>query len=124
MLTEKQRHQNYLQLVETCKFFDDNSRITEEWCYESMYLIQKYRQWIPDYSKLNEEIADTTFRQLCSDSETLMRSLNHLVETKWILDTYSYSLFVHKLKDLCDFLLTLEESSDEGLAALMKNAHI
>jgi hypothetical protein len=89
-----------------------------------MYLVQKYREWIPDYSKLNEEIEDTRFRQLCSDSETLVRYLSHLIETKWTLDTRVYSMFVHKLKDLCDFLLTVEESSDDGLAALMKNAHI
>lgn len=124
MLTEEQRHQNYLQLVETCKFFDDRERITEDWYEESKVLIQQYREWIPDYNQVHQDVGDAKFRQVCYETEVLMGYLTNSIRTTRSFDSNIYSMFVHKLKQLCDFLLAMEESSDNDLVALMKTARI
>lgn len=97
-------HQNFLKIMETVKFLDDNGVIDEAWMTAHKELIRKYRSWIPNYAMVNEEITDKTFRKRCSDIETLLTHLCKTIDTCGRFDIRIYHIFMRNMKAILEYL--------------------
>jgi hypothetical protein len=78
LFTEEQKTQNWLQVYNATKFIENDGRITEDWMEEQKYHILKWRDWIPNFSTLNQDVEDPAFRAKCSYAEQI---ITHLVES-------------------------------------------
>lgn len=108
-LTDKQKYQNYLQVVRTLKFVETGSRITEDWMEENKWLILRWRDWIENFAILNLEVEDEEFRKKCRDTETIIQYLCHSIHTQQTFDPKTYLIFLRHLKYICDTLFTDDE---------------
>jgi hypothetical protein len=97
ILTEDQKTANWLQVYNAIKFLENDGRITEDWMEEQKYYILRWRDWIPDFSTLNQEVEDSTFRQRCVYAEGMMCQLIAMIrETK----TFDPSVYLLLLKSI------------------------
>ena len=111
MLSEVERNKNYLNLVNAAKHIENGERITEDWVYEQKRLIEQWREWIPDFSVINQERQDKAFRDKCSKTETLMR---YILATGFNIKTY-LQLLQH-MKNIIDMI-----SDDDEFEGLFEN---
>lgn len=72
-LPDAQRHKNYENIVDTIEHIEAGEKITEDWIYEQKSVLNQWREWIPDFSVVNQEQQNKEFRQTCKQAETLMR---------------------------------------------------
>lgn len=114
-ITEK--YENYMQILYVINFFGSGGRVSEDWMQENMHLIEKWRDWIGDYSSLHPEVSDKVFRKACSDTETLIQYLVHSIRTTKTFDTKVYLVLANKLKYICDSMF--EEGELETLMGNM-----
>jgi hypothetical protein len=56
--SDLERYQNYMQIVNTLKFFENNGHITEDWMEENKWIIERWRDWIDDYSQINSDVTE------------------------------------------------------------------
>jgi hypothetical protein len=110
--SDTEKYQNYMQIVNIVKFFENNGHITEDWMEENKWIIERWRDWIDDYSVINAEVTDLTFRKACSDAETLLSYLIKSIRTTKTFDVKIYHILVTKIKYICDTLFTEEEMED------------
>lgn len=111
-LTDYQKHQNFLKILRTTQYLDDGGRITEDWMEEHKAMILQYREWIDDYTDVNEEITEPGFRKCCRDAETL---ISHLVHSIWSTRTFEvkiYHIFMRHMKQIIETVNTDDEMSD------------
>jgi hypothetical protein len=111
-LSDEQKHRNFLKILGTVRYLDDGGRITEDWMVENTNLIIMYREWISDYSQVNEEISEPTFRKCCVDTETLLRQLCHSIQTRKTFDLKIYHMFMQKMKQIVEAVISDDELSD------------
>jgi hypothetical protein len=100
--SDSEKLANYMELVNTVKFFESSGRITEDWMEKNKWLIEKWRDWIGDYSQLHLDITDKAFRKACNEVEMIMQYLVHSIRTTKTFDTKMYCILVNKLKYICD----------------------
>lgn len=117
-LSDVERHKNYADLVEAIKYIESNGRITEDWTVENKKLIKKWREWIPDFSTVNEEREDSTFRKACAETETIMRYLYGTITKSSVLDVKMYYLLLTHMIKILDMLASDDEMND--LLSMMK----
>jgi hypothetical protein len=84
---------------------------------ENKWLIEKWRDWIEDYSQLHPEVNDKNFRKACSDAETVIQYLIQNIRTTKTFDTKVYFILVNKMKYICDSMF--EEGELENLMSTM-----
>lgn len=111
--SDTEKYQNYMQIVNILKFFENNGHITEDWMEENKWIIEKWRDWINDYSEINAEVTEVSFRKACNEAETLISYLIKSIRTTKTFDTRVYHILVTKIKYICDTLFTEDEI--EGL---------
>jgi hypothetical protein len=97
-----EKYENYLEIVKTLDFIENNGRITEDWMEENRWIIEKWRDWIQDYSEINPEVTSKYFRKACSETETLIQYLIKSIRTTKTFDVKSYTLLLKKMKFVCD----------------------
>jgi hypothetical protein len=107
-----ERYRNYMQIVNTLKFFENNGHITEDWMEEHRWIIELWRDWIDDYSTINPEFTDKGFRKACCEAETLISYLIRSIRTTKTFDTKVYYILVNKMKYICDTLFAEDEMED------------
>jgi len=117
-LSDVERYKNYTDLVEAIAYIENNGRITEDWTVENKSLIKKWREWIPDFSEINEEREDAEFRKICSDTETIMRYLYGTITRSSFLDVKLYHMLLKHMKKILDMLADDDEMND--LLSMMK----
>jgi len=100
--SDSEKSQNYMQLVNTLKFFEDNGHITEDWMDEHKWVIERWRDWIDNYCDINLDITEPTFRKACSDAETLISYLIKSIRTVKTFDPKVYRILLQKMKYICD----------------------
>jgi hypothetical protein len=110
--TEEQKYQNYLQLIRAIRFIENRERITEDWMEDNKSTILRWRDWIEDFTTLNAEVEDETFRKKCRDAETIMQYLCHSIRTQKTFDPKTYLIFLHHVKYICDTLFTDAEMEE------------
>jgi hypothetical protein len=110
--SDTEKYQNYMQIVNILKFFENNGHITEDWMEENKWIIERWRDWIDDYSVINAEVTETTFRKACTEAETLLSYLIKSIRTTKTFDTKVYRILATKIKYICDTLFT-EDEMDE-----------
>lgn len=110
--SETEKYQNYMQIVNILKFFENNGHITEDWMEENKWIIERWRDWIDDYSVINAEVTDTTFRKACTETETLLSYLIKSIRTTKTFDTKVYRILATKIKYICDTLFTADEMEE------------
>jgi hypothetical protein len=115
--TATEKYENYMQILYVINFLKSNGRVTEDWVQENMHLIEKWRDWIGDYSSLHPEVTDKVFRKACCDTETLIQYLVHSIRTTKTFDTKVYLVLANKLKYICDSMF--EEGELENLMSNM-----
>lgn len=111
MLSEVERNKNYLSLVNAAKHIENGERITEDWIYEQKRRVEQWREWIPDFSLINEEREDAEFRRLCINTETIMR---YLLASGFNVKTYL--LLLQNMLKIIDMI-----EADENLEGLFEN---
>jgi len=97
LFTEEQKTQNWLQVYNATKFIENDGRITEDWMEEQKYHILKWRDWIPNFSTLNQDVEDPAFRAKCSYAEQI---ITHLVESIRQTNTFDPSVYLLLLKSI------------------------
>jgi hypothetical protein len=107
-----ERYRNYMQIVNTLKFFENNGHITEDWMEEHKSIIELWRDWIDDYSTINPEFTDKGFRKACCETETLISYLIRSIRTTKTFDTKVYYILVNKMKYICDSIFVDDEMED------------
>jgi hypothetical protein len=97
MFTEEQKTAHWLQVYNAIKFLENDGRITEDWMEDQTYHILRWRDWIPNFSTLNQEVEDSAFRQRCVYAESIMQQLIIMIkETK----TFDPSVYLLLLKSI------------------------
>ena len=117
--SDTEKYQNYMQIVNTLKFFENNGHITEDWMEEHKWVIERWRDWVNDYSEVNNEVTDRSFRKACCEIETLLSYLIKSIRTTKTFDTKVYCILLHKMKYICDNLFDADE-----LEMLMNNMYV
>ena len=107
--SDTEKYQNYMKIVNTITFFENNGHITEDWMEEHKWWIEKWRDWIDDYSIVNQDITEKDFRKACSDTETLMTYLIRSIRATKTFDTKVYYILLNKMKYICDNLFSANE---------------
>lgn len=107
--SDSEKFQNYMQIVNTLKFFENNGRITEDWMEEHKCVIEKWRDWIDNYSEVNPDITEKEFRKACSEIEVVLSYLIKSIKSTKTFDTRVYNVLLHKMKYICDSLFTKDE---------------
>ena len=110
--SDNERYQNYMQIVNTLNFFENNGHITEDWMEENKWIIEKWRDWIDDYSQINSEVNEKAFRKACSEIETLISYLIKSIRATKTFDTKVYYILLQKMKYICDNLFTAAEMEE------------
>lgn len=103
-LPDAQRYNNYLNIVNAIEHIESGGKITEDWVYDQKSMLEQWREWIPDFSVINQEREDKDFRQTCVQTETLVR---YILATGFNVKTY-----VQILKHMKKIIDTIE-SDDE-----------
>lgn len=116
-LTDQQKYRNYLTLIKTIDYIESGQRITEDWMIDNKNEILKYREWIKDYSKVNDDVENQDFRKICEDTEDTIQYLCKSIEKTNTFDTAVYVTLLRLIKEICDFLFTDEEI--DGLMKMM-----
>jgi hypothetical protein len=87
----EQKYDNYMRILTTIKFLEENQRITEDWMESNKARIELYREWSLDYSDMHDEIGDHSFRSVASKTEYILQLLcDQIRETK----TFDPKLFL------------------------------
>ena len=104
MLSDVERHKNYINLVNAIKHIESGERITEDWTYTQKRRLEQWREWIPDFSMINQERKDKQFRELCSKTETLMRYI--------LAVGFSTKTYLQLLQHMVKIIDMLQEDED------------
>ena len=97
-------HQNFLVIMDTVKHLDDNGVMDDEWISKHTDLILKYRRWIPNYTFVNDEVTDKTFRKRCADMEVLINHLCNSINASGKFDLRIYHIFMKNMKAILEYL--------------------
>lgn len=114
-LSDAEKHTNYLAIAKTIEFIQSGGRITEDWTEEHKRLIRQWREWISDFSQINEEREDAEFRKLCNETETIMRYIYGTLNRASYLDVKAYLLLLQHMKKIIDML-----ANDDEMEEMMK----
>lgn len=109
---EKQRHKNYMEISDTLGYIEAGGRITEDFLVEVKWMIIKWREWIPDYSVVNEDNETEVFRQKCNQIELLIRELCRVIHSKNTIDMKLFTILLRHMKYICDTTFEDDEMAD------------
>jgi len=107
-----EKYKNYEHLVETIKFFQTEGRITEDWIENEKHVIERWRDWIYDFSELNLDVQDKTFRRACRDAESLISFLMNSIRTTKTFDPKVYYILLVTIKFICDDIFNTDSLDD------------
>lgn len=113
-LTDQEKYNNFLKIMATAQYLDDGGRITEDWMIEHRQLILTYREWVPDYTNVNDEIEESGFRKCCAETEILLRQLCHTIDRREWFDVKIYHIFIRHMKQILETVM-----GEDELEALM-----
>lgn len=111
-LTADEKYQNFLKILRTTQYLDDGGRVTEDWMEEHKGLILQYRDWIDDFTDINDEIDEPEFRKRCAQTETLIRQLCHSISTTQTFDVKIYHMFMRHMKHIVETVNTDDDISN------------
>jgi hypothetical protein len=100
--SDEEKYYNYVEIVKTLEFIENNGRITEDWMEHNKWIIQKWRDMIDDYSRLNPEITSKYFRKDCTETEVLIQYLMSSIRSTKTFDIKVYVILLKKMKSMCD----------------------
>ena len=109
--TENQKFQNFQRLVNAIETIE-NDKITEDWMEEHKDVITLYRDWVFDYSLVNENIEDPTFRGMASSVEKLLTHLLRQVYEDRSFDPSVYLIMCRAMLFLVEYTMEKDELSD------------
>ena len=98
MFTEDQKTAHWLQVYNAIKFLENDGRITEDWMEDQTYHILRWRDWIPNFSTLNQEVEDSTFRARCVYAEGIMQQLVLMIQETKTFDPSVYLLLLKSIE--------------------------
>lgn len=98
-------HENYLRLLQTIQTLEnENIRLTEDWYDEHRKHILMYRTIFPNFRTVNEEIESDEFRTKAAETEIILESLVHEVQTRTLFNLKMYLMLNKHLKQLCEII--------------------
>ena len=107
--SDTEKYQNYIEIINTIKFFENNGHITEDWMEHHKWVIERWRDWISDYSEINTDVTDKSFRKACCEIETLISYLIKSIRITKTFDSKVYYILLNKMKYIWDSLFDGEE---------------
>ena len=102
-------YDNYCLLERTVKFLESGGRVTEEWMEEHRKYILKYYEVFPNFSEVNQEIKDPTFRKNAEECEVLLGTLIQSIRTNRFFNVKFYLMLIQRMIALCQFIFTEDE---------------
>ena len=111
-LTEEERNENFVKVFTVCEYLDEGGAITLDVMREYMDLVDLYRGWIPDFSLINGEIKDAEFRKCCSETETLLRQLDHSSRHTNTINIKLFHIFMKHMKQILETIFTDDQLAD------------
>jgi len=100
--SDTEKYENYIEIIKTLEFIENNGRITEDWMEHNKWVIEKWRDMIEDYSRLNPEIISKYFRKDCYETEVLIQYLIKSIRSTKTFDVKTYTILLRKMKSICD----------------------
>lgn len=107
--SDSEKLDNYMEIVNTLKFLDSGGRVTEDWMERHKWVIQRWRDWVFDYSEVNREVEEKVFRKTCNETETLISYLVQSIRTTKTFDVKVYYILLTKMKYICDNIIHADE---------------
>jgi hypothetical protein len=102
-------YENYCLLERTVRFLQGGGRVTEEWMEEHRRHILKYHEMFPNFSQVNEEIRDPTFRKNAEECEVLLGNLIQNIQANRFFNTKFYLMLNQRMIALCQHIFTEDE---------------
>ena len=122
LFTDEQKYQHWLQVFNAIKFIENGERITEDWMEDQKYHILRWRDWFSNFSNINPEIEDPTFRLRCVYAEGIMQQLVVMIRETKTFDPSVYLLLLKSIEyirasvtnvdDITEWITYLSVSSD------------
>jgi len=100
--SDTEKYKNYIEIIKTLEFIENNGRITEDWMEHNKWVIEKWRDMIEDYSRINPEIISKYFRKDCHETEVLIQYLIKSIRSTKTFDVKTYTILLRKMKSICD----------------------
>ena len=113
-LTDEEKYNNFAKIMATAQYIDDGGIPTDEWVVEHRGLIMLYREWVPNYAMVNDEIEEAGFRKCCAETETLLQQLCHSIMCQGTFNLRVYHLFIRHMKQILETVM-----GEDELEALM-----
>jgi hypothetical protein len=114
--SEEQRNKNYNEIADALEYIENGNIITEEFLVEIKRMIVKWREWIPDYSTVNEDNETEVFRQKCKHIELLISELCRVIHSKNTVDMKLFKILLRHMKYICD-----TSFEDDGLTDMLNS---
>ncbi len=102
-------YENYCLLERTVKFLQSGGRVTEEWMEEHRRHILKYYEMFPNFSQVNQEVTDPTFRKTAQDCEVLLGNLIQSIRINRFFNVKFYLMLNQHMIKLCQYIFTEDE---------------
>ena len=112
MFTEDQKTAHWLQVYNAIKFLENDGRITEDWMEDQTYHILRWRDWIPNFSTLNQEVEDPTFRQRCVYAEGIMQQLVVMIQETKTFDPSVYLLLLKSIEYIRSSITNVDDITE------------
>lgn len=101
--------ENYCRLQKTVTFLTNGGRVTEEWMEEHRRHILKYREWIPNFAEINEDVDDPEFRKTAQETEVLLTNLVQSIRVNRFFNVRFYLMLNQHMIKLCEHFFTDDE---------------
>jgi hypothetical protein len=105
----EQKYDNYMRVLTTIKFLEENQRITEDWMESNKARIELYREWSIDYSDIHDEIDEKSFRSVASKTEYILQILCEQIRDTKTFDPRLFLQLNYGLKDMIESVLQNDE---------------
>ena len=105
----EQKYDNYMRVLTTINFLEQNQRITEDWMESNKARIELYREWSIDYSSIHDEIDDKSFRSVASKTEYILQLLCEQIRDTKTFDPRLFLQLNYGLKVMIESVLQNNE---------------
>jgi len=105
----EQKYDNYMRVLTTIKFLEENQRITEDWMESNKARIELYREWSIDYSDIHDEIDEKSFRSVASKTEYILQILCKQIRDTKTFDPRLFLQLNYGLKVMIESVLQNDE---------------
>lgn len=105
-------YDNYLRVLDTILVLESEEHLGEDWYYEHILLIAKYRDVFRNFNDVNTEIDNIDFRRYANESEDILSHLINEISIDRMFTLDKYLTLNRNLKYMCEFIYEEDELTE------------